>query len=378
MKINVKDFMFSAKRLNESSESDTGVKESNVVCVQCLFRNMLTGRFADIQGNMFSSGTRKGLDFEAYYRVDGQTMNRLLATSVFASNIGNSESITGQDEVIKILAEIEPFAAFRTDSSSDRITDEIMSPQSQCILKNGNAQRPTVAAYKFGVYALKDYSTLMSKLFVSKSDGQVLKPGEFSQVWNGKNIVGIKRGDTETSISEFDTLNPFIMCGYWQRISYDGKTDTFRCPAEKLNKSAISQMIARTHGRTTSLFIDAGVNSAADIDNTRLMNFIDGALSVAKNTKGGDQRGGKMRGVDECDGGCACGGCACGGDCGGRCGCAAAGMSSDAILGPSGGFEKGQGCMGPGDFHVPFPVTPLLRRYGWTTSKRKPIKTPRQ
>lgn len=127
MEINVKDFMFSAKRLNESQDADIGVKDSNIVCVQCLFRNMLTGRFADIRGNTFSSGNRKGMDFEVYYRVDKPTMNRLLATSVFASNIDSSESITGQDEVIKILAEIEPFAAFRTDSKGERITDELMS-----------------------------------------------------------------------------------------------------------------------------------------------------------------------------------------------------------------------------------------------------------
>lgn len=51
------------------------------------------------------------------------------------------------------------------------------------------------------------------------------------------------------------------------------------------------------------------------------------------------------------------------------------GITSDAVLGPSGGFEKGKGCLGPGDFHIPFPVMPMLRRwpccYGGSLNKKK-------
>lgn len=73
----------------------------------------------------------------------------------------------------------------------------------------------------------------------------------------------------------------------------------------------------------------------------------------------------------ECDGG----GCACGGDCGGGCG-DGGGTATGDVLGPDGSAEGGSGCMGPGDFHVPFPAMPCLFRWpancvGGSQKKRK-------
>ena len=56
------------------------------------------------------------------------------------------------------------------------------------------------------------------------------------------------------------------------------------------------------------------------------------------------------------------------------------GITSDAVLGPGGGMEKGEGCLGKGDFHVPFPVMPCLFRYpccngGSKNKKKKGKKT---
>lgn len=68
--------------------------------------------------------------------------------------------------------------------------------------------------------------------------------------------------------------------------------------------------------------------------------------------------------LDECDGG----GC---GD-GGGCDCGGAGTGTADVLGP-GGAEDGKGCMGPGDFHVPFPVMPCLVRWpaNWLGGSKK-------
>jgi hypothetical protein len=49
----------------------------------------------------------------------------------------------------------------------------------------------------------------------------------------------------------------------------------------------------------------------------------------------------------------------------------AGGVTTDQVLGPSGGAEKGEGCMGKGDFHVPFPIMPVLFRYPTRKSRRK-------
>ena len=63
--------------------------------------------------------------------------------------------------------------------------------------------------------------------------------------------------------------------------------------------------------------------------------------------------------LSECDGGAGAGGEAgSGGDAG-----TGGGISSGDVLGPGGTAENGGGCMGPGDFHVPFPVMPCLFRW---------------
>ena len=82
----------------------------------------------------------------------------------------------------------------------------------------------------------------------------------------------------------------------------------------------------------------------------------------------------------ECDAGGAAGGDtggAAGGDAGGVAGGDAGGISSADVLGPDGSFENGKGCMGKGDFHVPFPVMPCLFRWpaNWAgASQRKKKK----
>lgn len=88
---------------------------------------------------------------------------------------------------------------------------------------------------------------------------------------------------------------------------------------------------------------------------------------------------GELYTLNECDGGAAGGdaGAVAGGDAspGGEAG-PGGGITSDAVLGPSGGMEKGDGCLGKGDFHVPFPVMPCLFRYPCCNggSKRKKKK----
>lgn len=54
------------------------------------------------------------------------------------------------------------------------------------------------------------------------------------------------------------------------------------------------------------------------------------------------------------------------------------GITSDSVLGPSGKFENGEGVMGPDDFHIPFPVMPVLYRYkdGSRGKKGKKPKNP--
>lgn len=71
----------------------------------------------------------------------------------------------------------------------------------------------------------------------------------------------------------------------------------------------------------------------------------------------------------ECEGG---GAALAGGDAGaGPAPAPAGGITTDQVLGPSGGAEKGEGCMGKGDFHVPFPVMPVLFRYPTKKNRRK-------
>ena len=79
---------------------------------------------------------------------------------------------------------------------------------------------------------------------------------------------------------------------------------------------------------------------------------------------------GELYTLDECDGGAGGADISPGGDAG-----PGSGITSDAVLGPSGGMEKGEGCLGKGDFHVPFPVMPCLFRYpccnGGSKNKKK-------
>ena len=93
---------------------------------------------------------------------------------------------------------------------------------------------------------------------------------------------------------------------------------------------------------------------------------------------------GELYTLDECDSGGDAGG-AVGGDVGGDASPGGdagpgGGITSDAVLGPGGGMEKGEGCLGKGDFHVPFPVMPCLFRYpccngGSKNRKKKGKKT---
>ena len=72
--------------------------------------------------------------------------------------------------------------------------------------------------------------------------------------------------------------------------------------------------------------------------------------------------------LSECDGG---------GDAGGDGGAGASGGTSTGdVLGPGGSAEGGSGCMGPGDFHVPFPVMPCLFRWpaNWVGGSQKKRK----
>lgn len=70
--------------------------------------------------------------------------------------------------------------------------------------------------------------------------------------------------------------------------------------------------------------------------------------------------------INECDGACSCaGGCDCSG--------AGAGMTTGSVLGGC-DHSSGQGYMGAGCFHVPFPAMPMLSRYGWPAGKTKKKK----
>ena len=76
--------------------------------------------------------------------------------------------------------------------------------------------------------------------------------------------------------------------------------------------------------------------------------------------------------LSECDGGAGAGGEAGGGGDAGTGG----GTSTGDVLGPGGTAENGGGCMGPGDFHVPFPVMPCLFRWpaNWVGGSKKKHK----
>ena len=149
--------------VSESLEEHIRPK-ANIVCIQCLFRNLLTKNLLDVQTELVNTSNRKGLDFEMYFQVNGETMKRLLNAKVLVSNIKDIKPLVDTEQIVDILASSQPVAAFLTNSYGDIIIDEVMSPASQLILKQRNAQSPTVGAFKFSFFNA-DYDVLWRKLY---------------------------------------------------------------------------------------------------------------------------------------------------------------------------------------------------------------------
>lgn len=125
--------------ITESGITDTVQPKNNIICVQCLFRNLLASTQLDIGSQIISQRLRRGLDFEIYYQVDGETAKRLLQSRIFATNIRDITPVSKDTPIIDILSGIQPFAAFLTDAQGDRITDDVLSPKSENILRRRNA-----------------------------------------------------------------------------------------------------------------------------------------------------------------------------------------------------------------------------------------------
>ena len=273
--------MFVSKygRLNESGLIDTVQPKNNIICVQCLFRTLLTS--LGIQSQILSKRLRNGLDFEVYYQVDGDTARRLLGSSVLATNVNDISGVFRDTPIIDILAGITPFAAFLTDAQSNRITDKILSDESERILRMRNAQRGNFSIYRFGFMA-SGYDAVYRQMFADRDDHRIFDPGRIIRRRDGIAVYADEKRIDEIDFLENDELiqvNPFIMSGYWNRILFDTQIGKFQVSDDGKINSVIPRIDSAS--RPFSFYRSGLVRVSDDVDNGRITNFLETAVGTA-------------------------------------------------------------------------------------------------
>ena len=269
------------KKLRESKLDAFVQPKHNIVCIQCLFRNLLTSKQLNAVSDVLTPKLRRGLDFEMYYHVDGATMTRLLNTTFLLSNCKNASQIVQSEQIADILDGTEPFASFLTDSQGDTITDEVLSPQSELILRRRSAQNDNFSIFKFS-FISAGYDVAWAKLLARKDTHEVIQPGSFIEVLKRGNLVSLKNDLTGETIAakDLEELNPFLLSGYWSRVTFDKNNEQFIVDQKTSIAPFIPALVAKYQKMTKKMFCSI-VRSTNDIDNTRLVNFLEKAVVTA-------------------------------------------------------------------------------------------------
>ena len=269
-------------QINESLEEFISPK-TNIVCIQCLFRNLLTKNLLNVQTDKINTSNRKGLDFEIYYQVDGNVMKQLLAARLLASNIKDPSPFVNSAQIVDILASQTPIAAFLTDGYGDRITDNVLSPMSEQILKQFNAQRPNVSAFRFS-YFNADYDVIWKKLYALAGSNDILKPGSFVSTWKRNDTVSLTVDGKVIPKGEFVELPVYVIGGYWNKIDWNPEMSQFEVNQSQSTKTIIPSVKAKINGKEATAFWNAA-KTVDQIDNSKLIGFIE--LAIDKATESG-------------------------------------------------------------------------------------------
>ena len=269
-------------QINESLEEFISPK-TNIVCIQCLFRNLLTKNLLNVQTDKINTSNRKGLDFEIYYQVDGNVMKQLLAARLLASNIKDPSPFVNSTQIVDILASQTPIAAFLTDGYGDRITDNVLSPMSEQILKQFNAQRPNVSAFRFS-YFNADYDVIWKKLYALAGSNDILKPGSFVSTWKRNDTVSLTVDGKVIPKGEFVELPVYVIGGYWNKIDWNPEMSQFEVNQSQSTKTIIPSVKAKINGKEATAFWNAA-KTVDQIDNSKLTGFIE--LAIDKATESG-------------------------------------------------------------------------------------------
>ena len=269
-------------QINESLEEFISPK-TNIVCIQCLFRNLLTKNLLNVQTDKINTSNRKGLDFEIYYQVDGNVMKQLLAARLLASNIKDPSPFVNSTQIVDILASQTPIAAFLTDGYGDRITDDVLSPMSEQILKQFNAQRPNVSAFRFS-YFNADYDVIWKKLYALAGSNDILKPGSFVSTWKRNDTVSLTVDGKVIPKGEFVELPVYVIGGYWNKIDWNPEMSQFEVNQSQSMKTIIPSVKAKINGKEATAFWNAA-KTVDQIDNSKLIGFIE--LAIDKATESG-------------------------------------------------------------------------------------------
>lgn len=216
-----------------------------------------------------------------YYHVDGATMKRLLDTTLLVSNCKNVKSLVPSEQIVDILAPYQPFASFLTDSQGDTITDQVLSPKSEQILRRRSAQNDNFSIFKFS-FISAGYDVVWTKLQASKDTHLVFEPGSLVQMLKRGKLVALKNDATGEQIpaSELEEVNPFILSGYWNRVFFDNKQNEFTIDPSSSISPLIPALTAKHDKQPRKMFFSI-VKQVEDIDNSKLVSFLESAVSVA-------------------------------------------------------------------------------------------------
>ena len=230
-----------------------------------------------------SPSLRRGLDFELYWHVDGSTMKELLSSRLLVTNCKDASPLVGDKQIVDILAKHEPFAGFLTDAQGDTITGEVLSPKSENILRRRSAQNENFSVFRFS-FISAGYDVAWTKLLASRDTGYVFEPGKLVQVWKNKKIFGLKDDSTGAIIpaKEIVELNPFLISGYWNKIKFDAKENEFVVEQGSSIPPFIPALTqgGSTFGSLSKMFYEV-VKTVDDVDNSKLIGFLEKAVSVA-------------------------------------------------------------------------------------------------
>lgn len=124
------------------------------------------------------------------------------------------------------------------------------------------------------------YSCIWHDMFANALDHTVYDPRRIIQrLKNGKTVGLIVTGEngeeTQVPLNDVQHIKPFIMSGYWNRIIFNPSENNFNVSGLDTVKTDIPRISKQSFYQTEM------VRKSEDVDNARLLGFLETAVSKA-------------------------------------------------------------------------------------------------